>query len=1032
MFWQRLITPILLCESALAQDLLTKLRTEGLDEFADKVERDPRFNTVGSDLVVYAPTNSGVSGPALRRRDDDDDDAARILAELGLSFTNEIAPGRGIPPEDDDASSGDDDRRKFIRDVQTGGSALISYLDDPDYANLPEGRNQSIVEKPSGSGSRPFVYSGLGASVQVVGDDIPFDNGVIRPIDGDLTLPENISSTIPYLGVDSFHGLVKKCGLLSELDSTPGLTLLAPDNNAFKNSSHWSEDELVRLIKRHTLVDFPAYTPLLKDGLVYTTLAGGKVKVSVRDDVVYLNGAKILKGDTIVTNGVVHVIDKLLDTSSISSRPTPVTGAGPALMEALSRKVLASSFVGVVAATRYLHPAIPLEIPAAMRPVPSPQSALQHPGTGAAVSAVRADGAAMHVHWESGEKAKGQGAARAERGHAAHGCGDGQGSEGVAGDLPPLDSIISDAIWSGEEGINWNIQLSHSTQQETDNSSRPFHFLGDGELPDLGPIGGDTPSDDFQNVDARNRMSVEASASPTIPFERLSLDQRPDHSTQLIGFSNESDPFSLQHFPYNNVDEVDFFRVTYRKFSPRTSSRNNGSSEYPPLHFLQSQTGTAIEARRIVDGCMSSNDDREELEKLVDVNTGVALVRLYFKFIFESLPILSRSVVLPDEHAFVMEASTGLLAGIYALALPFTPWDEKLCLPGAYSKPNVDSLWQISYTCLQKELHFPRLSTIQIFLLLLNQMPFDTAVVESPFVWSLASSMLAMSQSLGLNVDPTGWNVPTWEARLRRRLWWAVVVEHTWRSVTHGRSSMLCDDDWDVSPLTQEDFIVDASVGSLNDMSHQLPDYFMHLCSLTQIANSICRQFFSLRAVSRPQLLDSLIEQARGPRQQLLDWLENLPESLQIKQETQEEATDDSVKSHGSLYVAYYTTHILVLRALLRPIINSSTNLDHLQPSVGTVLQASRGLIQTVIKFIRGLDARHQSAFWPAYTRHCLSYPGLFCYMLCLQQREPHMASFDQGLLATWRKTLRTRVQSWPLLRFAIVKVDAIYWKKLH
>ncbi|KAM5352950.1 hypothetical protein ACJ41O_005672 [Fusarium nematophilum] len=948
MFWQRLITPILLCESALAQDLLTKLRTEGLDEFADKVERDPRFNTVGSDLVVYAPTNSGVSGPALRRRDDDDDDAARILAELGLSFTNEIAPGRGIPPEDDDASSGDDDRRKFIRDVQTGGSALISYLDDPDYANLPEGRNQSIVEKPSGSGSRPFVYSGLGASVQVVGDDIPFDNGVIRPIDGDLTLPENISSTIPYLGVDSFHGLVKKCGLLSELDSTPGLTLLAPDNNAFKNSSHWSEDELVRLIKRHTLVDFPAYTPLLKDGLVYTTLAGGKVKVSVRDDVVYLNGAKILKGDTIVTNGVVHVIDK-----AYSGHWSWACPDGSSFQE------------------------------------------------GAGIQLCRSGG-------------------------------DGQGSEGVAGDLPPLDSIISDAIWSGEEGINWNIQLSHSTQQETDNSSRPFHFLGDGELPDLGPIGGDTPSDDFQNVDARNRMSVEASASPTIPFERLSLDQRPDHSTQLIGFSNESDPFSLQHFPYNNVDEVDFFRVTYRKFSPRTSSRNNGSSEYPPLHFLQSQTGTAIEARRIVDGCMSSNDDREELEKLVDVNTGVALVRLYFKFIFESLPILSRSVVLPDEHAFVMEASTGLLAGIYALALPFTPWDEKLCLPGAYSKPNVDSLWQISYTCLQKELHFPRLSTIQIFLLLLNQMPFDTAVVESPFVWSLASSMLAMSQSLGLNVDPTGWNVPTWEARLRRRLWWAVVVEHTWRSVTHGRSSMLCDDDWDVSPLTQEDFIVDASVGSLNDMSHQLPDYFMHLCSLTQIANSICRQFFSLRAVSRPQLLDSLIEQARGPRQQLLDWLENLPESLQIKQETQEEATDDSVKSHGSLYVAYYTTHILVLRALLRPIINSSTNLDHLQPSVGTVLQASRGLIQTVIKFIRGLDARHQSAFWPAYTRHCLSYPGLFCYMLCLQQREPHMASFDQGLLATWRKTLRTRVQSWPLLRFAIVKVDAIYWKKLH
>jgi hypothetical protein len=95
----------------------------------------------------------------------------------------------------------------------------------------------------------------------------------------------------------------------------------------------------------------------------------------------------------------------------------------------------------------------------------------------------------------------------------------------------------------------------------------------------------------------------------------------------------------------------------------------------------------------------------------------------------------------------------------------------------------------------------------------------------------------------------------------------------------------------------------------------------------------------------------------------------------------------------------------------------------------GTVLQSCRGLIQTVIKFIRGLDARHQSAFWPAYTRNCLAYPGLFCYMLCLQDG---MSEYDQNLLATWRRILKMRVQSWPFLRFAIVKVDAIYWKKLY
>ncbi|KAF4470561.1 Transcriptional activator DAL81 [Fusarium albosuccineum] len=546
-------------------------------------------------------------------------------------------------------------------------------------------------------------------------------------------------------------------------------------------------------------------------------------------------------------------------------------------------------------------------------------------------------------------------------------------------DLPPLDSIMAESFWPGEDGINWNIPFNHSLQSNTGTPNRAFDFLRDGELPDLGPIDDGTPP---ENADAINRMRTDVSGSPSSTSEGLSIDLKPKHSTQLIGFSNESDPFALHHFPYNHLDEVDFFRVTYRIQPGRgSSSRNDGSSECPPIHFLHSQTGTAVEIRKVVDQCMSSIDDREHLEKLVDRDAGVALVRLYFKFVFESLPILSRSLILQDVQTFVAEASTGLLAGIYALAFPFTPWDEKLCLDSAYSKPNIAALWQISYTCLQKELHFPRLSTIQIFLLLLNHAPFDTVSVESPFAWTLAGSMLSMAQSLGLNVDPTGWSLPPWEIRLRRRLWCAVVVEHTWRSITHGRSSMLHDDDWDVSPLVVDDFVVDANVSMPDDMRYRSPDYFMHLCSLTEIANSVCRQFFSLRAVSRQQSLDTLLEQARGPRQRLLEWLEGLPASLHINTETNEGDGDDSVKSHASLYVAYYTTHILVLRALLRPIINNNVQLDQSHPSVETVLQASRGLVQTVIKFIRGLDSRHQSAFWPAYTRHCLSYPESSSYM---------------------------------------------------
>ncbi|KAK2041104.1 fungal-specific transcription factor domain-containing protein [Colletotrichum somersetense] len=566
---------------------------------------------------------------------------------------------------------------------------------------------------------------------------------------------------------------------------------------------------------------------------------------------------------------------------------------------------------------------------------------------------------------------------------------------------------VSGFIWPSNSPLNWDIGNAQLAQN--------LEFQDSLAAPLQPPQGRDVTSADSARDSAVDEPNMEYFHG------RVSLDERPSHSTTFIGFSNESDPFLVNHFPHNDQNEIDFFRVTYR---------NVPSDKSQPLHFLQSQTGTASESQRVLNECLPEVDERERLETIVDKATGASLVRLYFGFVFQALPILSRSRILPDIESFVAKASTGLLAGIYMLALSFTPWDETLCMNNAYTKPSIDALWQISYICLQRELHFPRLSTIQIFLLLLNQVSFDSVSVENPSAWSMAASLLGMAQSLGLNADPRGWNIPPWEIRLRRRLWWSVYVEHTWRAVTHGRSSMIRPDDWDVSPLTTDDFITDTATPALPNGS-QSPDYMIHLCSLTKIADETCRLFFTLRAISQRPVLETLISQARGPRQQLLDWLDNLPESLQLHPETDPSA-EHSLDGHAPLYVTYYTAHILIFRALLRPIISTNINPSMLPASSSSILQASRSLVQTITKFICGLEVRHQSAFWPAYTRHCLSYPGLFCYMLSLQQSEPHMLSFDRALLDTWRKALRTRVQSWTFLRFAMVKVDAIYWKGLR
>jgi uncharacterized surface protein with fasciclin (FAS1) repeats len=50
----------------------------------------------------------------------------------------------------------------------------------------------------------------------------------------------------------------------------------------------------------------------LKDGTELTTVQGGKLKVSVHGGKVKIDGANVTTADVVASNGVVHLIDKVL------------------------------------------------------------------------------------------------------------------------------------------------------------------------------------------------------------------------------------------------------------------------------------------------------------------------------------------------------------------------------------------------------------------------------------------------------------------------------------------------------------------------------------------------------------------------------------------------------------------------------------------------------------------------------------------------------------------------------------------------
>ena len=111
------------------------------------------------------------------------------------------------------------------------------------------------------------------------------------------------------------------------------------------------------------------------------------------------------------------------------------------------------------------------------------------------------------------------------------------------------------------------------------------------------------------------------------------------------------------------------------------------------------------------------------------------------------------------------------------------------------------------------EIHTPRLFVLQGSLLYLQKSgpSKSSAIADTPFKWSLLSFTGGLATTLGLQVDCKAWNIPGWEKRLRRRLWWLVFCEEKWRGLIQGRLAVLRDDQWDVTCLTVEDFAVEAT-----------------------------------------------------------------------------------------------------------------------------------------------------------------------------------------------------------------------------
>ena len=129
------------------------------------------------------------------------------------------------------------------------------------------------------------------------------------------------------VGAKDFKTLVtavKAADLVETLKGKGPFTVFAPLDSAFAKLPEGTVGELVKPENKGKLTGILTYHVIsgkvmakdaiaaAKKGAEVKTVQGSKVKLSLKDGAVYVDGAKVLKTDIVCENGVIHVIDSVI------------------------------------------------------------------------------------------------------------------------------------------------------------------------------------------------------------------------------------------------------------------------------------------------------------------------------------------------------------------------------------------------------------------------------------------------------------------------------------------------------------------------------------------------------------------------------------------------------------------------------------------------------------------------------------------------------------------------------------------------
>ncbi|MCJ1436384.1 hypothetical protein MMC27_005763 [Xylographa pallens] len=223
----------------------------------------------------------------------------------------------------------------------SGGSFsfLPTLLTNQSTTNVTGGQVLSVVEQ---AGNNFVAVSGLGTRATITELDMTFNNGVLHIVDTFLIPPLDLTASSPSFNLTSAPAaFIAAPSILTDyVNVAEDLTIFAPNNDALQSIASsfasMTVQDFTALVEYHivpsnTTVYYSANLPngaVAQNGSVFntttlTTLQGGNLTITFVANSLFVNQARVIQQDLLLSNGVLHIIDSVLDPNATGVAANP-------------------------------------------------------------------------------------------------------------------------------------------------------------------------------------------------------------------------------------------------------------------------------------------------------------------------------------------------------------------------------------------------------------------------------------------------------------------------------------------------------------------------------------------------------------------------------------------------------------------------------------------------------------------------------------------------------------------------------------